>query len=68
MRVKLNSLYAGPLAVIHPGQEADLPDQEAKSLIDAGYAVRVGGPSIETAEAKPANETAEATPTKRAKR
>jgi hypothetical protein len=68
MRVKLNTLYASPIAVIQPGQEADLPDDSAKALIEGGYASRVGGVTIETAEAAPVIERAEAAPAKRTKR
>lgn len=65
MKIRANTLIAGPTVIIHPGQEAEVPDAFGQDLIQGGYAVRIGAVVIETAEAKPAVETAEATPTKR---
>jgi hypothetical protein len=37
------ALAAGPMGVWHPGQEIELPTEEAMALITAHYAVLVGG-------------------------
>ncbi len=42
MRIEMKTLYAGPDRTISPGQVVDLPDDEARELIDGGYAVQVG--------------------------
>jgi hypothetical protein len=41
MRIKMLTLMAGPDEVRKPGQIVDVPDKEAKSLVDGGYAVAV---------------------------
>lgn len=43
MRVKMLSTYAGPAGSCAPGKTIDLPDDQAKGLIDGGYAEAVGG-------------------------
>lgn len=39
MIVKMLSLQAGPSGVRQPGHVYDVPDKEAKALIEGGYAV-----------------------------
>lgn len=41
MKVKLRTVYAGPLGVYCFGEIADLPDHIVKDLIKHGYADRV---------------------------
>ena len=41
MRIVLRTRYAGPRGTAGPGSPMDLPDDEAKALIDGGYAVPV---------------------------
>lgn len=48
MRVKLRVLYCGPKRIAQPGEEIDVPDEEAKQLIDGKYATPVGA-QMETA-------------------
>lgn len=38
MKVKLNYVYAGPRGVFKAGQIVDLPDAEARGLIEGRYA------------------------------
>lgn len=47
MRVILETSRIGHGFVQHPGDEVDLPDREAKTLIESGSAIAVG--TIETA-------------------
>ena len=61
MRIRLNSLYAGPAGIIQPGQEVDMPEAVAAALVNGGYAVALDAPpepeaAVDTppAKAKPA--------------
>jgi hypothetical protein len=49
MRVKMLTTYAGPAGSCAPGKTIDLPEAQAKGLIDGGYAELVG----ETGAEKP---------------
>ena len=44
MRVKMVTLYAGPLGVFHPNQTPDLPMDEAVALVSGGYAMAIETP------------------------
>jgi hypothetical protein len=71
MKIKLHTLSAGPLGVLHPGVH-DVKDKEGRQLIDGGYAVEVGkpdlpvspSPTVQTAVFRP-TETATAGPAKK---
>jgi len=52
MRVRVKTIYAGPHGSAGPGDEIDLPDEQAQALIDDGNAVSVT-PKPETATAPP---------------
>jgi hypothetical protein len=39
VKVTMKTQYATPERAIGPGQSADLPDAEARDLIDKGFAV-----------------------------
>ena len=41
MKVKMITKMAGPQGVANPGQEIDLPEKLARSLVDGGYATKV---------------------------
>lgn len=41
MRIKMMSIYASPQAVLQPGDEADVNDDLAQTLIAGGFAVAV---------------------------
>lgn len=41
MKIRLNTLYAGPAGVIQPGQEVEMPDEIAAPLVADGYAVNL---------------------------
>ena len=59
MRVKLLSTMAGPDGVNHPGDIVDLPEEEARQLIDNGQADDASGipePVVERAVDIPAEE------------
>lgn len=52
MRVKMRTLYCGPDNIVHPGGVATMPPDEAKNLIEQGFAEPVGRvEGVETAEA-----------------
>ena len=38
MRVKMRTLYCGPDGIVQPGGEANLPTDEARALLERGYA------------------------------
>lgn len=44
MRIKLTSLMAGPLGILHPGYH-EVSAQEGQALIDGGYATCVDAPA-----------------------
>lgn len=44
------TIMAGPDLHLDAGATADLPDAEARALIDGGYAVAVGDPPAEEPE------------------
>lgn len=58
MRVKMKTRYAGPLGCCPPDGVIDLPADEAKGLIDGGYATPEKAQAQERAIAPPAVETA----------
>ena len=61
MQVILKATYAGPRGTAGPGSKMELPDDEAKALIDGGYAEEVKpAPKPKAAEVKsePGRETA----------
>ena len=41
MRVKMKTIYAGASGTCQPDHIIDLPEAEAKGLVDGGYAVAV---------------------------
>lgn len=41
MRIKMMSIYASPKAVLQPGDEAEVGDDLAQTLIAGGFAVAV---------------------------
>lgn len=41
MLIEMKTLQAGPLGTREPGKRYDVPDKEAKTLIEGGYAVEV---------------------------
>lgn len=47
MRIRQFTISAGPNGARHPG-EHDVPDAEARALIDRGHAERVGAPERAT--------------------
>lgn len=52
MHVRMKTRYAGPSGTCEPGKAINLPPQEAKSLIEAGYAEKLddgSGSQVETA-------------------
>lgn len=49
MRVKMKTLAAGPEGVTKPGKVRNCSAEEAKQLIDAGYAVPYVSHDVETA-------------------
>ncbi len=55
MKIRLNTIYAGPAGVIQPGQEVEMPDDAAAPLVEGGYAVDLSAPvEGEAPAAKPA--------------
>lgn len=56
MKIEMKTLYAGPSGSINPGQVADLPDAEARALIDGGYAISAE-PEKPAPKAKPKKDT-----------
>lgn len=57
MKIKLRTTYAGPAGTHASGSIVDMPDDEAKGLIDGGYAAQVGdapeAPPAPSAEPEP---------------
>lgn len=41
MKIRMLTLAAGPDGVLQPGQEVDLPGEQARALIEGGYAEAV---------------------------
>ena len=41
MKIVMKTLLANPRMVVHPGEEVDLPEKEARSLINEGFAIPV---------------------------
>ncbi len=78
-RVRMRSNYAGPAGSCSAGGEINLPDAEAKGLIEGGYATEIAAAvkpapkarkpkaKAETATAEPAVERADAPPARRRK-
>lgn len=42
MLVQMRTRYCSPKAICDPGKTIDVPEAEAKALIDGGYAVKAG--------------------------
>ncbi len=42
MKIVMKTLLANPRMIVHPGEEVDLPEKEAQSLIAEGFAYVVG--------------------------
>ena len=57
MLVRMLASFAGTDVDWPSGSEQDLPPDEAKRLIDAGFAIPVSVAKIERAVAKPVKET-----------
>ena len=58
MKVKMLISIAGADYALAPGDEHDFPANEAKNMVEAGYAVPVGKEKIErTTSTNPAKET-----------
>lgn len=58
MRVRMTQHLSGTSHQLLPGQEYDLPESEARSLVSAGFADAVAGPRpIETATNPPIEKT-----------
>lgn len=58
MKVRMRTTSAGPTGTLRAGQIYNLPDAEAKQLLEGGYADPVKGSEAETADARPGPETA----------
>jgi hypothetical protein len=58
MIVRMRTNYAGPLGTCKAGNVIDLPNNEAKNLLTAGYAEPVKEPVVEMAVAETETETA----------
>ena len=41
MKIVMKTLLANPRMIVHPGEEVDLPEKEARSLINEGFAIPV---------------------------
>jgi len=54
MRIKMNTLSAGPNGTRYPGAEYDVPTSEAESLIAGRFAVAVEAPAPAPVEEAPA--------------
>ncbi len=64
MKIVMKTLLANPRMVVHPGEEVDLPEKEAQSLIAEGFAYAVGFEKFippETATKAPAETAARRT-------
>ena len=57
MLVRMPASFAGTNVDWPSGSEQDLPADEAKRIIDAGFAVPVATVKVERAVAKPVKET-----------
>ena len=53
MLIRMRTTAAGPTGVVLAGQLADVPADQAKALIDAGYAQAAEPAKPEPAKAKP---------------
>jgi hypothetical protein len=58
MKIIMQTAISGPEYSFRKGQEADLPEQTAKSLVERGLAVPVRVEKRETAVKKPVKERA----------
>jgi len=54
VEVKLKTIYAGPRGNCGPGCVIELPDDEAKGLVDGGYAEYAKAPPAKAAKKAPA--------------
>ncbi len=45
MRIKLRTIYAGPLGTFQPGAVVDFPEAQAEALVAGGYATPVVEPA-----------------------
>ena len=50
MKVRMRTLAAGPGGVLRPGQVVDLPEKQARALIQGGYAEEVIPSDVERGE------------------
>lgn len=50
MKIKMRTILAGPGGVAQPGQIIDRPEEEAKQLVERGYAVYVTPPRPKVGE------------------
>lgn len=53
MKIEMKTIYAGPKGNYKAGQVVDMDPEEARDLIDGGYAIKyVAAPKPKTAEEK----------------
>ena len=57
MKIRMKSIYAGPLGTIDAGAVRDVPDADGKALVDGGYADELKPIVRETATLPPPPET-----------
>lgn len=71
MKLKLRTLFAGPVGCYQPGTVVEFSPEVAEQLLAGGYADRVdgaGAPVVETAEAPTAPEIATAPAARRVRK
>ena len=74
MRIRMRTRLAGPSGPVGPGQEVDLPDDQAQALIERGFAVAIEAPPPrteappETTAIEPVTETTAKPPARKRKR
>ena len=66
-KIMMKTLAAGPSGSLIPGQVVSLPDEEAKQMVNGGYAVYEENKAaeVETATAEPPENTMRKPATKR---
>jgi hypothetical protein len=66
MRIRIHTLAAGPRGIMTGGSEHDVPEAEARAMIEGGFAsaleVADAQPATEAAVVRPAAEVADAAP------
>lgn len=50
MQIRMKSIAAGPEWSAQPGQSIDLPEAEARQLVEGGYAEDLDAAPVETAD------------------